>query len=177
MGTAFSQISHKNTGALLERRGYQKFGNETLYNGHTGEPLKAQIFIGVAFYQRLKHLVQHKMFSRSRGPVQQLVRQPTEGRAAGGGLRLGEMERDCFISHGVAAVMKDRFFFNSDPFSIHVCNSCGLFAIGDFKGNKNYCKKCSGRSEVSQISINYSTKLLFQELMAMNIAPRLQLEI
>ena len=110
---------------VLKECGYQKHGNECLYNGHTGRPLQSLIFLGPTFYQRLKHLVDDKIHARARGPVTMLTRQPMEGRAREGGLRMGEMERDCLISHGAANFLRDRLYSNSDPYRVHVCDECG----------------------------------------------------
>ncbi|XP_076297419.1 DNA-directed RNA polymerase II subunit RPB2 isoform X3 [Lasioglossum baleicum] len=158
---------------LLQEYGYQLRGNEVMYNGHTGRKINAQVFLGPTYYQRLKHMVDDKIHSRARGPVQILVRQPMEGRARDGGLRFGEMERDCQISHGAAQFLRERLFEVSDPYRIHICNFCGLIAIANLRNNTFECKGCKNKTQISQVRLPYAAKLLFQELMAMNIAPRL----
>merc|ERR1719495_2281380 len=161
---------------LLSDYGYQSRGNEVMYSGHTGRKLNTQIFLGPTYYQRLKHMVDDKIHSRARGPVQILVRQPSEGRARDGGLRFGEMERDCQISHGAAQFLRERLFEVSDPYRIHVCNFCGLIAIANLRNNTFECKGCKNKTQISQVKLPYAAKLLFQELMSMNIAPRLMVE-
>jgi len=158
---------------LLSEYNYHLRGNEVMYNGHTGRKMNAQIFLGPTYYQRLKHMVDDKIHSRARGPVQILVRQPMEGRARDGGLRFGEMERDCQISHGAAQFLRERLFEVSDPYRIHVCNLCGLIAIANLRQNTFECKGCKNKTQISQVKLPYAAKLLFQELMAMNIAPRM----
>jgi len=158
---------------ILHDTGYQKYGNEVLYNGHTGEKLDNQIFFGPTYYQRLKHMVDDKIHSRARGPLAMLTRQPVEGRARDGGLRFGEMERDCMISHGAAYFLRERLFLNSDAFRVHVCDFCGLIGIANLKKNSFDCRACKNTTHVSQVYIPYAAKLLFQELMAMQIAPRM----
>jgi len=160
----------------LHRLGYHRDGNETLYNGHTGEPLPAKIFIGPTYYQRLRHMVDDKIHSRARGPVQVLTRQPTEGRARDGGLRFGEMERDCIIAHGAATFLKDRLFDQSDADRIHVCDLCGLIAVANLKKKTYSCSACENTTEISQVHVPYAAKLLFQELQSMLIAPRMFLK-
>ncbi|KAI8917571.1 DNA-directed RNA polymerase II subunit RPB2 [Powellomyces hirtus] len=169
----FTDVTVDQISKSLESFGYQKRGFEVLYNGHTGRKLQAQVYFGPTYYQRLKHMVDDKIHSRARGPVQILTRQPVEGRSRDGGLRFGEMERDCFIAHGAAQFLKERLFDASDAYRVHVCDRCGLMVIADLKRNKYECRICKNSTEISQIHIPYAAKLLFQELMAMNIAPRL----
>ena len=158
---------------LLHDLGYQKHGNECMYNGHTGKPLDTLIFLGPTFYQRLKHLVDDKIHARSRGPVTMLTRQPMHGRARDGGLRMGEMERDCLISHGAANFLRDRLFSNSDPYRVHVCDDCGMIAIANLRMQSFKCRFCTNETRFSQVHIPYAGKLLFQELMSMCITPRI----
>ncbi|KAI9140893.1 DNA-directed RNA polymerase II subunit RPB2 [Paraphysoderma sedebokerense] len=171
--TPFTDVTVEAISQALRDCGYQSRGFEVMYNGHTGRKLNAQIYLGPTYYQRLKHMVDDKIHSRARGPLQILTRQPVEGRSRDGGLRFGEMERDCMISHGAAQFMKDRLYDNSDAYRVHVCDLCGLFAIANLKKNMYECRGCKNKTQISQIHIPYACKLLFQELMAMNIAPRL----
>jgi len=163
----------------LHKLGYQMRGNEVMYNGHTGRRMRAQIFLGPTFYQRLKHMVDDKVHSRSRGPVAMLTRQPMEGRSRQGGLRFGEMERDCLISHGAANFLRDRLFINSDPYHLHVCQLCGLPCEANLERMTFLCHNpsCDGNStKFFRVQIPYACKLLFQELMAMSIVPRMFME-
>jgi len=157
----------------LHKFGFQSRGNEVLFNGMTGRKLDAMIFIGPTFYQRLKHMVDDKIHSRARGPLQVMVRQPVEGRSRDGGLRFGEMERDCMISHGAAQFLRERLLHVSDKYRVHVCDFCGLIAIANLKKNAFECRGCKNTTQISQIFLPYACKLLFQELMAMAIAPRM----
>eukprot|EP00929_Paragymnodinium_shiwhaense_P044473 TRINITY_DN22811_c0_g1_i2.p1 TRINITY_DN22811_c0_g1~~TRINITY_DN22811_c0_g1_i2.p1 ORF type:complete len:596 (-),score=125.30 TRINITY_DN22811_c0_g1_i2:168-1955(-) len=173
--TPFTRVTVKDISGRLHDCGFQRFGNERVYNGHTGRPLTNKIFVGPVYYQRLKHMVSDKVQSRSRGPLTSLCRQPTEGRAKEGGLRFGEMERDCIIAHGAAKFLKERLFDVSDAFRVHVCDTCGLFAVANLQKNQFLCTLCRDRAKISQITMPYAAKLLFQELMTMNIATRLVL--
>jgi DNA-directed RNA polymerase II subunit RPB2 len=184
-GTAFNKIDIESEKDELEKLGYNRQGYEYLYNGETGQKLKAMICIGPNYYQRLKHLVQDKIHSRSGGTVTILTRQPPEGRARGGGLRLGEMERDCFLAHGLALFLKEKLVDTSDIYKTYVCGKCGLFAQRLLKkNNKHYtsqndiwfCPACKNYTDVAKIIIPYAFKLLIQELMSMNIAPRIRVK-
>ncbi|CAM6126986.1 unnamed protein product [Calypogeia fissa] len=171
--TPFTDVTVDNISKALHKCGYQMRGFEVMYNGHTGRRLYAHIFLGPTYYQRLKHMVDDKIHSRGRGPVQILTRQPAEGRSRDGGLRFGEMERDCMIAHGAAHFLKERLFDQSDAYRVHVCEICGLIAIANLKKNTYECRGCKNKTEIVQVHIPYACKLLFQELMSMAIAPRM----
>tara|TARA_R110002020_G_scaffold69025_7_gene179942 strand:- start:538 stop:4062 length:3525 start_codon:yes stop_codon:yes gene_type:complete len=172
-GTSFNEHHVIDICKELQKLGYERHGNEILYNGMTGEQLESSIFVGPVFYQRLKHMVNDKTHSRSIGPMVVLTRQPAEGRARDGGLRFGEMERDCMISHGASAFTRDRIFGASDKFEVHTCNKCGLIAVFNQEKNIHYCKTCENKVDFKRVLLPYACKLLFQELISMNIAPRL----
>ncbi|OLL21764.1 DNA-directed RNA polymerase II subunit RPB2 [Neolecta irregularis DAH-3] len=171
--TPFTEVTVEQVSQQLRNQGFQSRGFEVMYNGHTGKKLMAQVFLGPTYYQRLKHMVDDKIHARARGPVQILTRQPVEGRSRDGGLRFGEMERDCMISHGAAAFLKERLFDVSDAYRFHVCDICGLGIIASIKKNQFECRGCKNKTQVSQVHLPYAAKLLFQELQAMNIACRL----
>jgi DNA-directed RNA polymerase II subunit RPB2 len=171
--TPFTEVTVEGISELLHKCGYQMRGNEVLYNGQTGRKMEAMIFFGPTYYQRLKHMVDDKIHSRARGPVQILTRQPVEGRSRDGGLRFGEMERDCMISHGASQFLKERLFEQSDMYRVHVCDICGLIAVADLKKNTFECRRCKNKTQISQVKMPYACKLLFQELMSMSITPRM----
>lgn len=147
----------------LEQLGFDRNANETLYNGFTGHKIRSQIFIGPTYYQRLKHLVSDKMHARAEGDVQILTNQPLEGRSRGGGLRLGEMERDALIAHGTTSFIRERLYKMSDPYEISVCSKCGtiMSKIGQ-------CRNCTS-DLINKVQVPYATRLLFTELEAMGI--------
>jgi len=172
-GTSFGNLDINTISNELLKLGYESKGNELLMNGLTGEQIESSIFMGPVFYQRLKHMVADKHHSRSIGPMVNLTRQPAEGRSRDGGLRFGEMERDCMCSHGASRFTKGRIYDASDAFSVHVCNKCGLIAAFNNKENIHICNTCDNRTDFNYVELPYACKLMFQELISMNIAPRI----
>ncbi|EEB05618.1 DNA-directed RNA polymerase III complex subunit Rpc2 [Schizosaccharomyces japonicus yFS275] len=169
-GTCFGGSRVEDMSRILVEHGYNYSGKDMLTSGITGEQLEAYIFFGPIYYQKLKHMVLDKMHARARGPRAVLTRQPTEGRSRDGGLRLGEMERDCLIAYGASQLLLERLMLSSDAFEVDVCENCGLL------GYKGWCNSCESSKHVVKMTIPYAAKLLFQELMSMNIIPRLALE-
>ncbi len=171
--TPFTDCSVEHIANNLEKTGMERYGNEIMYNGRTGEQIKTEIFIGPTYYQRLKHMVADKIHSRgSNGPIVMLTRQCSEGRARGGGLRLGEMERDCFIGHGSALFLKEKMLDCADNYRVFICKDCGMIANVNPDKNIYKCNHCKNASDIVQIRIPYSFKLLTQELQTMNVIMR-----
>ncbi|MBI4155493.1 DNA-directed RNA polymerase subunit B [Candidatus Woesearchaeota archaeon] len=173
-GTTFSSEKEVDLRKELLNYGFRDNGMEKMYNGITGEEFKVQIFVGNMYYLKLKHMVANKLHARAAGRIQLLTRQPIEGRAKGGGLRLGEMEKDCFVAHGASLLLKERF--DSDKTIVHICESCGMFAIYDGYRGKKICSKCGSNVEITGIELSYAFKLLLDELKALGIYPRLVLK-
>ncbi len=172
--TPFNNTDIHDIGDILsEKCGMERHGNEVLYNGMTGKQMNVSVFMGPTFYQRLKHMVEDKIHSRSTGPKVLLTRQPPEGRSRDGGLRFGEMERDCMIAHGTLQFLKERTMDVSDKYKMFICNKCNLTATVNYDEKISNCKKCNNYIDFSEIKIPYGCKLLVQELESMSIAPRL----
>ena len=168
-GTAFAGDKIEDIGNILIANGYSYSGKDILYSGITGEPLNCFVFSGPIFYQRLKHMVVDKMHARSRGPRAMLTRQPLEGRSKEGGLRIGEMEKDCVIGYGASCLLLERLMISSDLFTAHICAKCG------YLGMEGYCQFCRDGTNIGKVKLPYAFKLLTQELMSMNIKVKFKL--
>lgn len=170
-GSVFSSVTEDALRESLNKYGFRDDGKEAMYDGITGKKYEALIMIGNCYYQKLHHMVANKIQSRARGPVTLLTKQPTAGRAKQGGLRLGEMEKDCLIAHGAALLLKERF--SSDKYSIPVCDECGLVAIEDRVKGKKYCPICK-KSKIIDVDISYAFKLMLDELKCLGIYPKIK---
>jgi hypothetical protein len=173
--SVFIPIEKETIYSRLKEKNFNKYGNEILYNGYTGAQIETEIFIGPTYYFRLKHMVAEKINSRGIGKVMGLTRQPTEGRRKGGGLRIGEMERDTVLSHGISNFIKESMMERSDKFSWCICKRCGTLVAFNIKENINLCKNCNN-DDVAVIQTPYAFKLFIQELETMGIQPRLNTE-
>ena len=182
-GTSFGELDIYTIINELKRCGYESHGNEVLYDGYTGEQLEADVFIGPVYYQRLKHMVNDKEHSRAMGPMVNLTRQPAEGRSRDGGFRIGEMERDVMVAHGMSKFCRERMYNVSDKYAVHVCKKCGMIATynnGDFGPMRakpdmavHFCHTCNNSTDFAYVEIPYAYKLMSQELQAINVVPRI----
>ncbi len=173
--TPFTSVTEGDIAKQLVSCGMEEHGDEVMYNSRTGEQITTSVFIGPTYYQRLKHMVDDKLHSRSNnGPVVMLTRQPAEGRARDGGLRLGEMEIECNWAHGIMHFLKERFMECSDNYRVFVCKKCGMMATAVNPERNIYsCKPCQNTTHFAEIRIPYACKLLFQEVQAMGIGTKL----
>ena len=172
-GTPFTGITVNSIGNILEDKcQMERSGNEILYSGLYGKQLDCKIFMGPTYYQRLKHMVDDKIHSRSTGPLVLLTRQPAEGRSRDGGLRFGEMERDCMIAHGASEFLKERLLDMSDHYKVYICKKTGMISAVNYEKNI-FNSFNNNTTEFSEIRIPYAYKLLIQELETMSICSRL----
>ena len=169
-GTAFGGSKVEDMGDILIKHGFSYGGKDYVTSGITGESLPAYVFFGPIYYQKLKHMVMDKMHARARGPRATLTRQPMEGRSREGGLRLGEMERDCLIAYGASQLLLERLMLSSDAHVVDICGTCGMM------GYRGYCQTCKKSEGMSKMTIPYAAKLLIQELLSMNVVARVGLE-
>ncbi len=174
-GTPFINEPLESLSEILRKLGLEPGGRELMYDGQSGRMFESHIYVGLTFYQKLHHMVVDKIHARARGQVQMLTRQPTEGRARGGGLRFGEMERDCLVGHGTAMLLKDRLLEESDAYTIYVCERCGKLAFYDIRQRKYVCPICEGKGNVEPVTVSYAFKLLLQELQSLCLSPTLEL--
>ena len=171
--SAFSHMKEAEIRKAMKGMGFRDDGKERLYDGRTGKQYEVLIFTGISYYMKLDHMVANKIHARSRGPVTLLTKQPTEGRAKRGGLRIGEMEQQCLVGHGAALTLKERF--DSDNTKIPICKKCGLVAIHDVVKNRTYCSICKD-SEIAWVETAYAFKLTADEMKSMIIYPKIVTE-
>ncbi|KAG0468458.1 hypothetical protein HPP92_017786, partial [Vanilla planifolia] len=179
-GSAFGEPSGhadkvEDISKTLVKHGFNYSGKDLLYSGISGKALEAYIFMGPIYYQKLKHMVLDKMHARATGKRVTLTRQPPGGRAHDGGLRVGEMERDCLIAYGASMLLYERLLLSSDPYEVQVCRKCGLFGYYNHKLKVPFCSMCKNGDNMSSTKMPYCCKLLVQELQSMNIVPQLTL--
>ncbi len=174
-GTLFEAEKEEHLRKELLSLGFKEDGTEVFYDGRTGKQMLARIFVGNMYYLRLRHMVANKMQARARGPIQLLTRQPTEGKAKEGGLRLGEMEKDTFIAHGASLLLKERF--DSDKIVVPICEKSGLMGYYDpRKGGRAISPIYGENAEMSNVEISYAFKLLLDEIRTLGIYPKLHLK-
>ncbi len=171
--TPFVSFNYEELREMLGKLGFEPTGMEVMYDGRTGKRFKAEIFVGIVYYQKLHHMVADKIHARAYGPVQMLTRQPTEGKSRGGGLRIGEMEKDVFVAYGASAVLQERMLDASDKTIIYVCRKCGLEGYYNPRTKKFICPKDGEDAPLVPVKISYAFKLLLDELKSLNIYPRL----
>jgi len=172
-GTPFTGAKVEDLEKQLTHMGFSFDGKEEMYDGVTGRKMDARIYVGNMYYLKLVHMVKNKLQARASGKVTLLTRQPVEGRARGGALRLGEMEQQALVAHGASLLLKERY--DSDKTVIHICSSCGNIGIKDGIRNKIYCPICGG-NDIEPIEVAYAFKLLVEELLGLHILTSFELK-
>ena len=172
-GTAFAGTSIGDLEDQMKELGFNFDGKETMYDPVSGKMMEAKIFVGNMYYLKLKYMVSNKIHARGSGKVALLTRQPVEGRAKGGALRLGEMEQQAIVAHGASLLLKERY--DSDKTTVYVCDKCGSIGIKNYIKNKISCHVC-GSTETQPVEISYSFKLLLEELQSMHIKTNFELK-
>jgi DNA-directed RNA polymerase subunit B len=172
-GTPFTGQEVNELEEQLTEMGFSYDGKETMYSGITGKKMEAKIYIGSMYYLKLKRMVKNLIHARASGKVALLTRQPIEGRARGGGLRLGEMEQQALAGHGASLLLKERY--DSDKTVCYICSDCGNMGYEDAIRNKTVCPMC-GSSEAEPIEISYAFKLLVDELLGLGIHTKFKLK-
>lgn len=184
--TPFSTLTVESIAEQLHKAGFSRWGNERVYNGRTGEKIQSMIFMGPTFYQRLVHMAEDKVKFRNTGPVHPLTRQPVADRKRFGGVKFGEMERDCLIAHGASTNLHERLFTLSDATQMHVCRKCNNVAnvivrAGGTAGRRKirgpYCRFCEAAEEIVKVNVPYGAKLLCQELFSMGISLKFETQL
>jgi DNA-directed RNA polymerase subunit B len=172
-GTAFAGVSKNNLESEMQKLGFRYDGKETMYSGITGKKMEAKIFVGNLYYLKLKYMVGNKLHGRASGKIALLTRQPVEGRARGGALRLGEMEQQALVAHGASLLLKERY--DSDKVVLPICTKCGTIAIEDSIKGKTSCPKCASET-IEHVEVSYAFKLLLEELQGMHINTKFELK-
>ncbi len=172
-GTGFSGQKIEDLENELERLGFRRDGKETIYNGVTGKMMNVKIYVGNMYYLKLKYMVSNKLHARASGKVTLLTRQPIEGRAKGGALRLGEMEQEALVAHGASLLLKERY--DSDKVILPICSKCGAIAIEDTIRGKSICPMCNS-IEIEPVEISYAFKLLVDEIQSLHIRTKFNLK-
>jgi DNA-directed RNA polymerase II subunit RPB2 len=167
--TVFQRVEYHTIGDALEGAGFNYNGTERMFNGRTGEWFDADIFISPCYYQRLQKYVEDSVYSISSGPQCAITRQPLEGKANKGGLRIGEMEKDVIISHGASHFLGEKFRDDSDGFEIYVCRNCGKRPVVNEKQGIAVCRVCRDNADIVKINSTWASKLFMQELESMNV--------
>ncbi|MBT3408519.1 DNA-directed RNA polymerase subunit B [Candidatus Woesearchaeota archaeon] len=172
-GTMFNSEEEFDLRNQLSELGFREDGTEVMYNGFTGEKMDARIFVGSIFYLKIKHMVANKIQARATGRVTLLTRQPTEGRSKEGGLRIGEMEKDCIVAHGTSLLLKERF--DVDKTTVPVCERSGLIAFYDRFKKRTISPLYGTNSKINYVDMAYAFKLFLDELMSYGIYPKIAL--